>query len=260
MSLSHRIVPLVALVLAGGASAQVTQFSYSARVVEKKDDLGILGAVAISDVLEGVFSFQQTQEGVPLDQIDPFTLNAFELAELALVVGSEAFAVEFGVLLVVDDGPPLGDFEIPFEPRDSALLGGFFPVVGVGAATDGSIEVTLIGPTDWFGPNELPDPETLGLELLETASVVLELSGPGVGESEIKLQIERIDFVAGATIVEIGSDADLASPFGELDFGDVSYFISEFSAGSTNVDVAAPFGEVNFADVTAFITAFNSGS
>ncbi|MEZ6242634.1 MAG: GC-type dockerin domain-anchored protein [Phycisphaerales bacterium] len=53
--------------------------------------------------------------------------------------------------------------------------------------------------------------------------------------------------------------ADLALPFGQLDFSDVIAFLTAFGTMSPAADLAAPFGQWDFSDVIAFLTAFGSG-
>jgi hypothetical protein len=53
--------------------------------------------------------------------------------------------------------------------------------------------------------------------------------------------------------------ADLAEPFGQLTFGDVSAFLGAFSTQDPSADLAAPFGQFTFGDVSAFLAAFSSG-
>jgi len=53
--------------------------------------------------------------------------------------------------------------------------------------------------------------------------------------------------------------ADLAEPFGVLNFSDVVAFLTAFGAGEPEADLAAPFGTFDFSDVTAFLTAFGAG-
>lgn len=52
---------------------------------------------------------------------------------------------------------------------------------------------------------------------------------------------------------------DYAAPFGQLNFFDVSGFITLFSAADPAADIAAPFGDLNFFDVSAFIQAYTQG-
>ncbi len=53
--------------------------------------------------------------------------------------------------------------------------------------------------------------------------------------------------------------ADLAEPFGSLDFVDVLAFLSAFSAQAPEADLSEPFGSFDFADVLAFLSSFGAG-
>ncbi len=53
--------------------------------------------------------------------------------------------------------------------------------------------------------------------------------------------------------------ADLAAPFGTLNFFDISAFIGLFNTGDPAADLAAPFGSLNFFDVAEYIAQFNTG-
>ena len=60
--------------------------------------------------------------------------------------------------------------------------------------------------------------------------------------------------------IEAGcSLADLAEPFGTLDFFDISSFINAFAASTPDADLAEPFGAWDFFDVSAFLNAYNDG-
>jgi len=56
-----------------------------------------------------------------------------------------------------------------------------------------------------------------------------------------------------------GCPADLAPPFGVLNFFDITAFLAAFNTQDPIADLAAPFGSFNFFDVVAYITAFNAG-
>ncbi|MFG0298906.1 MAG: GC-type dockerin domain-anchored protein [Phycisphaerales bacterium JB047] len=58
--------------------------------------------------------------------------------------------------------------------------------------------------------------------------------------------------------VESCSGADLAEPFGALDFFDVSAFVAEFSGGSSSVDFTGD-GALDFFDVSVFLAMYQSG-
>ncbi len=56
-----------------------------------------------------------------------------------------------------------------------------------------------------------------------------------------------------------GCPADLAEPFGQLDFSDVVAFLTAFSGMEPAADLAAPIGQFDFSDVVAFLGAFGAG-
>ncbi|MFI4897548.1 MAG: GC-type dockerin domain-anchored protein [Phycisphaerales bacterium JB059] len=53
--------------------------------------------------------------------------------------------------------------------------------------------------------------------------------------------------------------ADLAKPYGALDFSDVVTFLTLFSEAAPGADLAAPNGVFDFSDVVAFLSAFAAG-
>ena len=88
----------------------------------------------------------------------------------------------------------------------------------------------------------------------------------------------RVRFIAqdiDGTIVEAGVDgfrvagsscedpetcpADLAAPFGSLDFFDVLEYLAQFDASDPSADLAAPFGAFDFFDVLEYLAQFDAG-
>ncbi len=55
------------------------------------------------------------------------------------------------------------------------------------------------------------------------------------------------------------NEADLALPFGSLDFSDVVAFLTAFGAMEPAADLAVPFGSWDFSDVVAFLGSFGAG-
>ncbi len=55
------------------------------------------------------------------------------------------------------------------------------------------------------------------------------------------------------------SAADLAEPFGQLTFADISAFLGAFTSGTAAADLAEPFGQLTFADISAFLASFAGG-
>ncbi|MCC5823790.1 MAG: hypothetical protein LAT64_11890 [Phycisphaerales bacterium] len=60
------------------------------------------------------------------------------------------------------------------------------------------------------------------------------------------------------TAVEI-CIADLAEPYGVLNFFDLAAYLDLYAAGDPAADWAPPFGELNFFDLAAYLDAFNAG-
>ncbi|MFI4898677.1 MAG: GC-type dockerin domain-anchored protein [Phycisphaerales bacterium JB059] len=53
--------------------------------------------------------------------------------------------------------------------------------------------------------------------------------------------------------------ADLAPPFGELDFSDIVAFLEAYAALDPAADFATPFGTFDFSDVVTFLAAYDAG-
>ena len=58
---------------------------------------------------------------------------------------------------------------------------------------------------------------------------------------------------------EMCNVADMAEPFGVLDFSDVVAFLGAFGAMESAADIASPFGVWDFSDVVSFLGAFGAG-
>lgn len=64
-----------------------------------------------------------------------------------------------------------------------------------------------------------------------------------------------------AELMVLGSDcpADIALPFGELNFFDLSVFLSWYNQQDPRADIAEPTGVFNFFDVAAYLGFYNAG-
>ena len=88
-----------------------------------------------------------------------------------------------------------------------------------------------------------------------TMSITWQIEGPGIQDlADESWAMDRLE-VSVRTLCP----ADLAAPFGVLNFFDVSAFIAFYNAQNPRADFAAPFGVFNFFDVSAFIAAYNAG-
>ena len=96
-----------------------------------------------------------------------------------------------------------------------------------------------------------------------TANVRIRfIAEDAAGGSVIEAAVDAIS-VGGLTCedpVNKGCNgADLAEPFGVLDFSDVVAFLGAFSAMDASADLAAPLGTFDFSDVVAFLGLFGGG-
>lgn len=130
--------------------------------------------------------------------------------------------------------------------------------------------------SDDDGQNYVPV-ETVGPAGNGTSGGWIE-TGFNVGDFVDLTSTVRIKFVASdlgdGSIVEAGIDdvrvfgasctsdtcvADLAAPFGTLNFFDIAAYIGLFNANDPAADIAAPFGSLNFFDISEYIGLFNAG-
>ncbi|MEM9373731.1 MAG: GC-type dockerin domain-anchored protein, partial [Planctomycetota bacterium] len=60
-------------------------------------------------------------------------------------------------------------------------------------------------------------------------------------------------------VCDVPCPADLAAPFGVLNFFDIVEFISLYTAMDPAADLAAPFGSCNLFDIAAYNALYNAG-
>lgn len=74
-----------------------------------------------------------------------------------------------------------------------------------------------------------------------------ELIGPGTIDAVLAVPYQR------------DCPADFAEPLGQLNFFDVSAFLSAYLSDDPAADLARPFGSLDFFDVSAYLSAFGAG-
>jgi subtilisin family serine protease len=100
----------------------------------------------------------------------------------------------------------------------------------------------------------------VGEEVPASATFRVRFSANDLGTQNVieaavdNLRFSRIDCVNPPTC-----PADLAEPFGTLNFFDVSAFLAAYNGQDPAADFAEPFGTFNFFDVSAFLGSYNAG-
>lgn len=88
---------------------------------------------------------------------------------------------------------------------------------------------------------------------------IIDINDAGQVAFAAFLQNGTIGVFVATPVTDEPCVADLAEPFGELNFFDVAAYIGLYNAGDAQADLAEPFGALNFFDVSAFIGAYNAG-
>ena len=100
------------------------------------------------------------------------------------------------------------------------------------------------------------------------AMAIVDTIDLGVAPSALDMDANARAIIApapngdGASVIVLDPScnvADLAEPFGTLDFTDVLAFLTAFATMDADADLAPPFGVFDFTDVLAFLAAFGAG-
>jgi hypothetical protein len=123
-----------------------------------------------------------------------------------------------------------------------------------------SWEVT-IGAGDWrvvtnlavgdLGPTPVSEAEIRAVLADLTA---LHIRGEYTNTAGDRMALDNVRLVVAS-----GCPADLAEPFGVLNFFDVSAYLALYNSGDPAADLAEPMGVLNFFDVSAFLASYNAG-
>ncbi|MEZ6242532.1 MAG: right-handed parallel beta-helix repeat-containing protein [Phycisphaerales bacterium] len=138
--------------------------------------------------------------------------------------------------LFVDlDGPD----DMPGTPDDDVRLTPGSPAIDAG---DSTVPSSVLH-TDIYGaPRYVDDPDTADTGVPDGANAVVDL-----GAAEYQVAPPECN------------DADLAEPYGTLDFSDVLAFLTAFASMDPAADLAPEMGVWDFSDVLAFLIAFGGG-
>lgn len=132
--------------------------------------------------------------------------------------------------LAPDDASLLSRLRIDQNPDDAVLVGGAW----TGVYEEGITHMTQLA--------------TVGTDgRLDVHS--------GLPSGNIRSVLNAIQIVR----VKDECPADLAEPFGTLNFFDVAAYIQAYGAADPIADLAEPFGSFNFFDVSAYIQIYNAG-
>ncbi|MFI4898699.1 MAG: PA14 domain-containing protein [Phycisphaerales bacterium JB059] len=99
-------------------------------------------------------------------------------------------------------------------------------------------------------------PHALRIEYFEQSglhSLIATIAGPSLSQTVLTELLLTHDPAPPC------SPADLAPPFGELDFSDVTRFLASFVADDPEADLAPPLGVLDFTDILIFLSAFGAG-
>lgn len=202
--------------------------------------------------------------GIPL----PLSIEAGELATLTisqtaeasgiLVASGDGFTFAAAVAVEVDlVGSTLGG--TPLEPAPIALT---LPVAGsLMLNADGSSDVSLA--IDLAAFDEMLD--TSALPALPSIPFELPTIGGDFASVVFNLAVESLS-ISGSGAVDIVAsagpagcnEADLATPFGVLDLGDISAFVAGFTSASPIADLDGN-GIYDLGDIQRFVNAFLAG-
>ncbi len=181
------------------------------------------------------------------------SINDGAFPDLRAVIFDAGVATDLG--LVPETGAPGGLFGPAFVGTRPNAINNNAQVVGI----------TFPRPDDLVDANSAVIWESGAATLLDT------LIDPNLGwtltdafdinDSGVIVGTGRLngEFTGFMLIPNTTCPADLAEPFGSLDFSDVVAFLAAFGAMTPGADLAPPFGVFDFSDVAAFLSAFGAG-
>ena len=129
-----------------------------------------------------------------------------------------------------------------------------------GVSYTGNDMNTSTGESNAFGFNtdSINNVEQIVISAPETGRWIVEINAASVNTGTQGYGL----VISGDVAEAVGgpcSGADIAEPFGTLNFADVQAFLGLFGESKPGADLAAPMGEFNFADVQVFLGLFGDG-
>ncbi len=125
----------------------------------------------------------------------------------------------------------------------------------VGLIDPVTFDITLVYPGElFFQTIDTTSAEMLDLDVLDTQEELQAFRAMIGADSDPGMALQAFIIEAGGC-----NTADLAEPFGSLDFSDVVAFLTAFGSMDAAADLAPPIGVFDFSDVVAFLGAFGVG-
>jgi len=124
----------------------------------------------------------------------------------------------------------------------------------IGLIDPGNFDMQVVYPGElFFQTIGTTTSEMLGFDVFDTQEELLAFQTMIGADSDAGIALEAFLDSAPPCV------ADLAAPFGILNFFDIVEYIALFNAGDPAADLAAPFGSINFFDIVEYINLFNQG-
>jgi len=212
------------------SGGDVALIDFSGPRLDQQD--GSLGGI-FAEFAPRLISDELAANGIVTDGIPGLIMAALDNSNVAGVTDSDASgaaAVITGIEICIDLD------ELGWDGSQDILMGGWISNGGFDFYSN-----QVIGGLPDGSPN-------LGSR---------DTDGDGVADFDFNT-------VAGDQFINLSDTAvpcvaDLAAPFGVLNFFDIVEYINLFNAGDPAADLAAPFGSINFFDIVEFINLFNAG-
>jgi hypothetical protein len=222
------------------------------------DDRWIIDTLSIAPAMPGPARFADAFETGRLSVARWAASNNADPAPLAgdfaMAMNNDSFAETVGVPLV-----ELSVFEtwvhFSIAGRENAVgdvLGVEFFTPGTGWATLAQIDASGLTPARRGVEIALPTfvflTDDFRLRFIaSTGGGTIYVDDVNIGDTRLPAD------EPGCTI------ADLAEPFGVINFFDLSGYLAAFNASDASADLAEPMGVINFFDLSAYLAAFNAG-